>query len=117
NIVSQIDSVGLGGGGGAAAGGGREGGGREGGGRGSPAAGQAPAGGRGGRPDQLATTQASVEGARRKSDKGFLVMADQEFYGRPLGGHTDLLFSHPVYWTQGRRDGQPLVDNHAKYGN
>src|SRR5262249_43315041 len=45
NIVSQIDSVGLGGGGGAAAAGGRAGGGREGGGRGPPAAGQAPAAG------------------------------------------------------------------------
>ena len=116
NIVSQIDSVGTGGGGG---GGGR---GNDGGGRGSDAGrGGAPAqqtqgGGRGGRPDQLAVTQASVDGARRKSDKGFLVMPDQEFYNSPLGGHTDLLFSHPVYWTQGRREGQPLVENDPKYG-
>jgi hypothetical protein len=120
NIVSQIDSVGLGGGGGAAAtaGGGR---GNEGGGRGSEggrgAAPAAPGGGRGGgRPDQLATTLASVEGAKRHSDKGFLVMPDQEFYGSPLGGHTDLLFSHPVYWTQGRRDGQPVSEPDPKYG-
>jgi hypothetical protein len=96
NIVSQIDSVGLGGGGGTAAG--------AGGGRG------------GGRPDQLAMTLASVEGARRHSDKGFLVMPDQEFYGSPLGGHTDLLFSHPVYWTQGRKEGQPLAETDPKYG-
>jgi hypothetical protein len=123
NIVSQIDSVGLGGGGGGgrgAEGGGRgnDAGGRGGdGGRGAAAPAVAPAGGgRGGRLDQLAVTQASVEGARRKSDKGFLVMADQEFYGSPLGGHTDLLFSHPVYWTQGRREGQPLVENDPKYG-
>ncbi|HMF99112.1 MAG TPA: hypothetical protein VKE96_32650, partial [Vicinamibacterales bacterium] len=114
NIVSQIDSVGTGGGGG--------GRGNDGGGRGSDAGrGAAPAqqtqgGGRGGRPDQLAVTQASVDGARRKSDKGFLVMPDQEFYNSPLGGHTDLLFSHPVYWTQGRREGQPLVENDPKYG-
>ena len=116
NIVSQIDSVGLGGGGG-------------GGGRGAPpsapgnetnrpAAQAPPAEGRGGggRPDQLATTLASVEGAKRHSDTGFLVMPDQEFYGSPLGGHTDLLFSHPVYWTQGRRQGQPLFEDDQKYG-
>jgi hypothetical protein len=68
------------------------------------------------RRDQLPITAASIEGARRHSDKDFLVMPNQEFYGSPLGGHTDLLFSHPVYWTQGRADGQPLVTNDAKYG-
>src|SRR5207244_9197324 len=75
NIVSQIDSVGTG-------------------------------GGRGNGPDVLAITAASVEGARRHSDRDFLVMPDQEFYNSPLGGHTDLLFSHPVYWTQGRAAGE-----------
>jgi hypothetical protein len=85
NIVSQIDSVGTG-------------------------------GGRGGGPDALAITAASVEGARRHSDRDFLVMPDQEFYNSPLGGHTDLLFSHPVYWTQGRDAGQPLSEPHVKYG-
>jgi hypothetical protein len=124
NIVSQVDSVGFqtpaagrgaepGRGaapeGGRGAGGGREGGaGREGG----------PGGGRGGggRGDVLAITAASVEGARRHSDKTFLVMPNQEHYGSPVGGHTDLLFSHPVYWTQGRAAGQPLVEDDAKYG-
>ena len=43
-------------------------------------------------------------------------MPNQEFYGSPLGGHTDLLFSHPVYWTSGRRDGQPLFENDPTYG-
>ena len=82
-IVSQIDSVGTGG---------------------------------GGRQDPLAITAASVEGARRHSDKDFLVMPDQEFFNSPLGGHTDLLFSHPVYWTQGRAAGQPLSDQRPVYG-
>ena len=122
NIVSQIDSVGFGGaaaprpeGATGAAG----------------ASGQAgrppapPAGERppatagpapGGRPDQLAMTLASVEGARRNSDTGFFVMPNQEYYGSPLGGHTDLMFSHPVYWTGGRKDGQPLSEKDAKYG-
>jgi hypothetical protein len=125
NIVSQIDSVGTGGGGErgrggqeGATGGGRGGAPAAGGGRGSgpgeAARGGGPGGG--GRGDQLAITAASVEGARRHSDKDFLVMADQEFYNSPLGGHTDLLFSHPVYWTQGRGAGQPLVENDPKYG-
>jgi hypothetical protein len=113
NIVSQIDSVGFqtpAAGRGAPPESGRGA---------TPAAGRegGPGGGRGGgRGDVLATTAASVEGARRHSDKSFLVMPNQEHYGSPVGGHTDLLFSHPVYWTQGRAAGQPLVENDAKYG-
>lgn len=79
-IVSQIDSIVEGGGRGAA------------------------------RTSPLAVTKASVEGALRHSDADFVVMPNQEYYGSPLGGHTDLLFSHPVYWTQGRGPGQPLVE-------
>ena len=62
------------------------------------------------RPRRWRSAAASIEGARRHSDRDFLVMPNQEFYGSPLGGHTDLLFSHPVYWTQGRAAGQPLVE-------
>jgi hypothetical protein len=43
-------------------------------------------------------------------------MPNQEVYGSPLGGHTDLLFSHPVYWTRGRTAAQPLSEPDAKYG-
>lgn len=43
-------------------------------------------------------------------------MANQEYYGSPLGGHTDLLFSHPVFWRQGRAAGQPLADDDPTYG-
>jgi hypothetical protein len=85
-IVSQIDSIVEGGGRGAA------------------------------RTDPLAITRASVDGARRHSDADFVVMPNQEYYGSPLGGHTDLLFSHPVYWTQGRAAGQPLVDRPGTEG-
>ena len=68
-----------------------------------------------GRGDGLEIIADSVEGARRHSDKDFVVMPDQEVYGSPLGGHTDLLFSHPVFWTE-RKPGQPLVEDHPKYG-
>ena len=74
-------------------------------------------GGRGGaRLNPLAVTRASVDGARRHSDSDFVVMPNQEYYGSPLGGHTDLLFSHPVYWTQGRATGQPLMENDPAFG-
>ncbi len=57
----------------------------------------------------------SVEGARRHSDRNFLVMPDLEVYGSPLGGHTDLLFSHPVYWTE-KKNEQPFVEQNSTYG-
>lgn len=113
NIVSQIDSVGLGGENppvGAvypgyppvqplpAA---------------SPAAAAAPA-----RPrvDELQIRFNSIEGAKRHSDTNFLVLPAQEYYGSPLGGHTDLVFSHPVYWEAGRGPNEPLTTSHPKYG-
>ena len=73
-------------------------------------------GGAGRGDQQLAITKASVDGARRHSDPSFLVMPDQEYFSSPLGGHTDLLFSHPVYWTVGRAGGQPLVEDNPTYG-
>jgi hypothetical protein len=87
NIVSPVDNVGTGGG-----------------------AGNRSAA------DTLKMIASSAAGARQHSDKDFLVMPDEEFYGSVFGGHTDLLFSHPVFWTYGRADGQPLVENDAKYG-
>ena len=66
--------------------------------------------------DTLKMLKFANDGARRKSDKDFLVMPDQEFYGSVLGGHTDLLFSHPVYWVYGRPAGQALIDDVAPYG-
>ena len=114
NIVSQIDSVMLRGfsdtgapTAGAAVGG-----------RGAPVGGAAAsgaAGGRAARADQITITAASVQGARISSGKGFLVLANQEVFGSPLGGHTDLLFPHPVYWDQAK-PGQSFEETSAKYG-
>jgi hypothetical protein len=63
------------------------------------------------------------EAARLHSDKNFVVMPNEEiafgtFAGLDiaLGGHTDLIMSHPVYWNPGRAPGQPLVEGHPKYG-
>ncbi len=85
------------------------------GGRGAAAPAAGAARGRGG--DALQTRYNAIEGSRRHSDGSFLVLPSQEYYGSPLGGHTDLLFSHAVYWTSGRGPGQPLVDTDPKYGN
>ena len=87
-----------------------------------PPAGPGPGAGPGGagpqrpRSDPLLVRQHSIEGARRHSDTGFLVMPSQEYYGSPLGGHTDLLFSRPVYWVGGRTAAQPLVEEQQPYG-
>jgi hypothetical protein len=60
------------------------------------------------------------EAARRHSDRSFVVMPNTELMrgevARTLGGHSDILISHPVYWTQGRAPGQPLSEDHPKYG-
>jgi hypothetical protein len=39
-------------------------------------------------------------------------MPDQEIFNGPLGGHTDLLFSHPVLWDE-RMPGQPFKETTA----
>jgi hypothetical protein len=61
------------------------------------------------------------ETARRQSDRNFVVMPNAELLrgevARDLGGHSDLLISHPVFWTQGRAAGQPLVEDNAAYGH
>lgn len=55
------------------------------------------------------------EGAERHSDETFMVMPQME-NSNLLGGHWDLLFSHPVYYVDGREPGVPLVTQHAEYG-
>ena len=68
----------------------------------------------------LADLAAYYEAARRQSDRDFLVMPnDENSTGgrRPfLGGHYDLLLSHPIFWRPARQPGQPLAESHPKYG-
>ena len=58
--------------------------------------------------------------ARAQSDAGFLLMpSDENSTGgrRPfLGGHYELLPSHPIYWRPARAPGQPLAEEHPEYG-
>ena len=86
NIVSPIEAVGL-----------------------NPASGQV-------RPDTLEIRRFQIEGARRHSDKDFLVLPNDEFYDSFYGGHTDLLYSRHTNWRYGRKPGQPLTEEIAPYG-
>ena len=73
-----------------------------------------------GRRDRLAAQAKYFEAARKHSDKTFLIMPNEELTGGPmaleLGGHNDIMISHPVYWLQKRAPGQPLVTQDPKYG-
>ena len=55
------------------------------------------------------------EGCRRHSDADFLILPGEEA-NVYLGGHYNILFPKPVYWTLVRRKDQPLVEDHASYG-
>ena len=55
------------------------------------------------------------EGAVRHSDSEFMVLPQME-NSNLLGGHWDLLFSHPVYYVDGRAPGTSLVTQHPLYG-
>ena len=67
-------------------------------------------------PDRLQSQADYFEGARRHSDKNFLIMPSEEDFSGNLGGHNDVLPSKPVFWTQGREDGQSFVEQHPTYG-
>ncbi|MBI4521437.1 MAG: hypothetical protein HY701_11410 [Gemmatimonadetes bacterium] len=65
--------------------------------------------------ERLEILAAYFEGARRNADADFIVMPNLEV-SRLLGGHWDLLFARPVFWTEERAAGQPLVEDHPTYG-
>lgn len=60
------------------------------------------------------------ETARLQSNQDFVLMPNSEMMrgdvSRALGGHSDVLVSHPTLWSQGRAPGQPLVENDPKRG-
>jgi len=73
-------------------------------------------GGRGGG-DPLKGRADYHEVARRHSDKNFLIMPNEEVFTPFMGGHIDLVESKPLFWLQGRKEGEPLVEQHPTYGN
>jgi hypothetical protein len=72
--------------------------------------------GRGTGESYLAAQAEYYDAARRQSDKTFMVMPNMENTGIEIGGHHDLMVSKPTFWQIGRKDGQPLVEQHPKYG-
>ncbi len=60
------------------------------------------------------------QAARMQSDSDFLLAPNDENStgGRPpfLGGHYDLIFSHPVFWRPRRDPDETLYELHERYG-
>jgi hypothetical protein len=67
-------------------------------------------------PKPLDIQAAAFEAARRSVDRDFIMMPEVEIFSNLLGGHADVLFAHPVFWTEGRTADQPLVETDPKYG-
>jgi hypothetical protein len=55
------------------------------------------------------------EGCRRHSDADFLILPGEEANAY-FGGHYNILFPKPVYWTMVRGKGQPLVEDYRRDG-
>ncbi len=55
------------------------------------------------------------EACRRHSDRDFLILPGEEA-NVYLGGHYNLLFPKPVYWTHGRAPGASLTEQNAHFG-
>jgi hypothetical protein len=63
-------------------------------------------------PLRVKELDAYFEGCRRHSDTTFLIVPGEEA-NVYLGGHYNILFPKPVYWTLVRRGDQPLVEERA----
>jgi len=66
-------------------------------------------------PLRLKEQKVYFEGTARQSDRSFLIMPEEE-PDATLGGHYTMTFPHPVYWTQGRPPGKPMVEDIPQYG-
>jgi hypothetical protein len=80
---------------------------------GNRAAAPAAAGPRG---DRLKNLAEYYKAAKLHSDRNFLILPDEENTAGNLGGHTDFVLSHPVYWTTNRAPNQPFVEDNPTYG-
>ena len=88
-------------------------------------------------PRRFACQKAYYDAVKKWSDSNFLIMPDEEVdcnqgeeapglpkrvYENPcpagayLGGHWDVFYSHPVFWTRVRQPGQPFMEMDPKYG-
>lgn len=70
-------------------------------------------------PKRLAEEKLYFDGARKLSDKNFLVMPAEEQMNTYFGGHWYLLTPHPVYFTHADPEpaGRPFEENDPVYGH
>ena len=66
-------------------------------------------------PLRLREQETYFEGCRRHSDRGFLIVPGEE-PDAYVGGHYTTVFPRPVYWTQVRAAGQPLLEEDPRRG-
>jgi hypothetical protein len=66
--------------------------------------------------DRLKMQSLYYQMARVQSRKDFLVMPNEELFNYPLPAHNDLLISHPTYWVDERKPGEPFVEDNPTYG-
>src|SRR5437879_3328875 len=55
------------------------------------------------------------QACERHSDRGFLILPGEEA-NMYFGGHYNLLFPKPVYWTHGRAPGANFMEQSPQYG-
>ncbi len=66
-------------------------------------------------PLRLKELETYYRACRRHSDSNFLVLPGEEA-NVYLGGHYNILFPRPVYWTHVRESGHDFIENDPKYG-
>jgi hypothetical protein len=67
-------------------------------------------------PIRLKELENYYEACRRHADRGFLILPGEEPNAH-LGGHYNILFPKPVYWTHRRAAGRQFMEKHPKYGS
>jgi hypothetical protein len=67
-------------------------------------------------PLRFAEQKVYIEGCRRFSDKGFLLIPGEEPDAN-LGGHYMFVLSHPVLWSHVRAPGQSFAEKDPKFGD
>ncbi len=65
--------------------------------------------------ERMEIMKSAIEGARANSDDTFLILPSHEIFRGPLGGHTDVIFSKPVYWVE-RLPGKPAEEMVSGFG-
>ncbi len=67
-------------------------------------------------PQPLNVQAALFEASRKSADKDFLFVPSVEIFSNLMGGHTDVLLSHPVLWVEGREANTPMVEDDPTLG-